>query len=229
VSIERGRISSSAAPARSLSYAEVCYAAYTRAYDLGLAIDPPLEATRTFRPGLIRHTPDAGGHINPYPSYSNAAFAVVCEVDVETGKLTLLRFAAAHDCGKVVNPVLVEGQACGAIAFGIGGMLNEAIRFDENGRQLTRDFVDYVMPRAADVPPIAMVHHDSPNPETFMGLKGAGEAGVGGSAAAVVNAVNDALAPLGVAMFDLPLTPDRIWAAIRAARPADGDDQSEVA
>ncbi|MDP6182391.1 MAG: xanthine dehydrogenase family protein molybdopterin-binding subunit, partial [Gammaproteobacteria bacterium] len=172
ISIDRGTVTSDAAASRSLGFGEVCYAAYTRAYDLGLAIEPPLEATRTFRPGLIRHVPDEAGRINPYPSYSNAAYATVCEVDVETGKVTVLRFAAAHDCGKVINPVLVEGQACGAIAFGIGGVLNEELRFDENGRQLTKGFTQYVMPRAADVPDISMVHHDTPNPETFMGLKG---------------------------------------------------------
>ena len=220
ISIKRGIVTSSAEPSRQLSIAEVAYAAYTRAYDIGLAIEPPLEATRTFRPGLVRHSPDENGRINPYPSYSNAAYATVCEIDIETGKVNLLRFAAAHDCGQVINPVLVEGQACGAIAFGIGGVLNEEIRFDDNGHQLTTNFADYVMPRAADVPPVDMVHHDSPNPVTYMGLKGAGEAGVGGSAAAVVNAVNDALAPLGVAMFELPLRADRIWAAIERAKEA---------
>jgi carbon-monoxide dehydrogenase large subunit len=217
VTMERGTIRSSAVD-KTLSLKEVAYACYTRAYDVGLAITPPLEAQATFRPGLIRHSPDAKGRINPYPSYSNAAYATVCEVDLETGQVKLLKFAAAHDCGKVINPVLVEGQACGAIAFGIGGMMNEEIRFDLNGKQLTNSFVDYVMPRALDVPPISMVHHDSPNPVTYMGLKGAGEAGVGGSAAAVVNAVNDALAPLGVSINDLPLTAPRVWAAIQEAK-----------
>ncbi|HPF26536.1 MAG TPA: xanthine dehydrogenase family protein molybdopterin-binding subunit [Steroidobacteraceae bacterium] len=221
VSLLRGVLRSSAKPDKTLSLKEVAYAAYTRAYDVGLAITPPLEATCTFRPGLIRHTPDEKGRINPYPSYSNAAYAVVCEVDRETGQVKLLQFAAAHDCGKVINPVLVEGQACGAIAFGIGGMLNEEIRFDAQGRQLTNTFVNYVMPRAHDVPAINMVHHDSPNPVTYQGLKGAGEAGVGGSAAAVVNAVNDALAPLNVSITDLPLTAPRVWQAIQsAAQPA---------
>jgi aerobic carbon-monoxide dehydrogenase large subunit len=220
VSMSRGTIRSSAVAGKTLGIGEVAYACYTRAYDIGLAITPPLEATCTFRPGLIRHTPDKNGRINPYPSYSNAAYAVVCEVDRETGQVKLLKFAAAHDCGKVINPVLVEGQACGAIAFGIGGMLNEEIRFDANGKQLTNTFVDYVMPRALDVPEIKMVHHDSPNPVTYMGLKGAGEAGVGGSAAAVVNAVNDALAPLGVSINELPLTAPKVWAAIQSAQPA---------
>lgn len=217
VSMERGVIRSRAAPGKTLPIKEAAYAAYTRAYDIGLSITPPLEATCTFRPGLIRHLPDSNGRINPYPSYSNAAYAVVCEVDRDTGQIKLLKFAAAHDCGKVINPVLVEGQACGAIAFGIGGILNEEVRFDESGRQTTGSFMDYVMPRALDVPPISMVHHDTPNPVTYMGLKGAGEAGVGGSAAAVVNAVNDALAPLGVAIHELPLTAPRVWAAIQAA------------
>jgi carbon-monoxide dehydrogenase large subunit len=194
-----------------------------------LAITPPLEATCTFRPGLIRHTPDGNGRINPYPSYSNAAYAVVCEVDSDTGQVKLLKFSAAHDCGKVVNPLLVEGQACGAISFGIGGMLNEEIRFDAKGQQLTNNFVDYVMPRALDVPAIAVAHHDSPNPVTYMGLKGAGEAGVGGSAAAVVNAVNDALAPLGVSINDLPLTAPKVWAAIQKSRAAKRERKREVA
>jgi carbon-monoxide dehydrogenase large subunit len=223
VSVDRGAFTSTAAAGKALTIKEVAYACYTRAYDVGLAITPPLEATCTFRPGLIRHTPDAQGRINPYPSYSNAAYAVVCEIDRDTGQVKLLKFSAAHDCGKVINPILVEGQACGAISFGVGGMLNEEIRFDANGKQLTNSFVDYVMPRALDMPAIAVAHHDSPNPVTYMGLKGAGEAGVGGSAAAVVNAVNDALAPLGVSIYDLPLTAPRIWDAIqrsRAAQPA---------
>ncbi|MFQ3595575.1 MAG: xanthine dehydrogenase family protein molybdopterin-binding subunit, partial [Sphingomonadaceae bacterium] len=201
-----------------LSFAEVAYAAYTRAYDVAACITPPLEAQATFKPPNIRHAPDADGRINPYPSYSNAAYAAVVEVDCETGVVKLLAFSAAHDCGRVINPLLVEGQACGAIAFGVGGAIMEDIRFDAGGRQLTRSFMDYVMPRAQDMPAIAMVHHDSPNPDTYMGLKGAGEAGVGGSAAAVVNAVNNALAPLGAAIHELPLSPARVWAAIDAAR-----------
>jgi carbon-monoxide dehydrogenase large subunit len=230
VTMERGVLRSSAAPEKTLALRDAAYAAYTRSYDIGLAITPPLEATATFRPGLIRHTPDEKGRINPYPSYSNAAYAVACEVDRDTGQVKLLAFAAAHDCGKVIHPLLVEGQACGAIAFGIGGVLNEEIRFDANGKQLTNSFVDYVMPRAQDIPPIRMVHHDSPNPVTYLGLKGAGEAGVGGSAAAVVNAVNDALAPLGAEQItDLPVTAPRVWSAIQAAGRAEPARKQEVA
>ena len=205
---------------KTIDLEEVCYACYTRAYDVASVIEPPLEATAMFKPGLVRHTPNEKGQINPYPSYSNAAFVAISEVDVDTGEVKLIKFAVAHDCGKVINPILVEGQACGAIMFGIGGSMAENITFDENGRQLTNNFMDYVMPRIGDMPPVKLAHHDSPNPVTYMGLKGAGEAGVGGSAAAVVNSVNNALSPFGVMITDLPITAPRVWSAIQAAKKA---------
>ncbi|MFL2770628.1 MAG: xanthine dehydrogenase family protein molybdopterin-binding subunit [Rhodospirillaceae bacterium] len=205
---------------KTIGLEDVCYACYTRAYDVASIIEPPLEATATFKPGLVRHTPNEKGQINPYPSYSNAAYVVISEVDVDTGEITLIKAAVAHDCGKVINPILVEGQACGAILFGIGGVMSENITFDENGRQLTKNFMDYVMPRIGDMPPIELAHHDSPNPVTYMGLKGAGEAGVGGSAAAIVNSVNNALSPFGVMMTELPLSAPRVWSAIQDAKKA---------
>jgi carbon-monoxide dehydrogenase large subunit len=218
VELHRGVFSVKGQQGRTLTFKEVCYAAYTGAYSVAHGITLPLEATATFKPSNIRHTPDENGRINPYPSYFNAAYVTVCEVDVETGKTKVLAFAAAHDCGRVINPVLVEGQACGAISFGVGGAMFEAIAFDSSGRQLTRSFMDYVMPRSEDLPAVKMVHHDSPNPVTYMGLKGAGEAGVGGSAAAVVNAINNALIPLGVSLNTLPLSAPNVWGAIQAAR-----------
>ncbi len=229
VTVRNGVVSSSDKPGTTLTIAEVCYAAYTRAYDIAASVEPPLEASATFRPGLIRHAPDENGNINPYPSYSNAAYACVCEVDIDTGRISLSKFAVVHDCGKVINPVLVEGQACGAIAFGIGGMLGEQIIHDTGGRQLTTDFMDYVMPRALDVPAVAMGHHDSPNPVTMLGLKGAGEAGVGGSAAAIINAVNDALAPFGVEITKLPLSAPRLWHALQAAQRRAAPKKSDKA
>lgn len=136
--------------------------------------------------------------------------------------LTVRQLSLAHDCGKVINPSLVEGQVAGAAAFGIGGMLSEEIVHGANGRQLTRDFADYVMPRALDMPEMIMQHHDVPNPVTLYGVKGAGESGMGGTAAALLNAVNDALAPLGAELTELPLTAGNIWRAMRRARVAAG-------
>ncbi len=212
-----GRIFPRSLPARGVGFAEVAYIAYTRAYDLASVIEPPLESTRTYRPPNISHTPDERGRVNPYPTYSNAAYAAVVEVDAETGQVKVLRFAAVHDCGVIVNPALVEGQLCGAIAMGIGAALGEETRYAGEGRRLTTSFKEYLMPRAGDVPAIALGHHVTPSPYTVLGTKGGGEAGVGGALAAVVAAAEDALAPFGIEILELPLHPPALWRAILQA------------
>ncbi len=215
---DQGRIYPKDSPDRSLSFREVSYAVYTRAYDIASVVEPPLEATRTYKPPHINHIPDAQGRINPYPSYSNGAYVAVVEVDVETGQVNVLKFAVVHDCGTVVNPLLIEGQAQGAVAMGIGAALCEEVAYDGDGQPLTTSFKEYLMPRAPDLPPIEVGHHPTPNPFTLLGNKGAGESGVGGSQAAVVNAVADALAPFGVVIRELPFKPPRVWRMIQEAR-----------
>ena len=126
-------------------------------------------------------------------------------------------YVLAHDCGTMINPALVEGQAYGAVVMGLGGALTEALRFDEDGRLLTDRFKTYLLPRAADVPLVRMVHQVTPSPFTMHGNKGAGEAGVGGAQAAVANAVEDALAPLGVEVREIPLTPPVVLRLVREA------------
>ena len=219
---DKGKIHPKDSPGHSITLREVAYAIYTRAYDVASVVEPPLEATRTYRPGHINHIPDAQGRINPYPSYSNGAYIAVVEVDVETGKVDVRNFAVVHDCGTVINPLLVEGQARGAIAMGIGAALGEEVVYGEDGLPLTTSFKEYLMPRAADIPHIKVGHHPTANPFTLLGNKGAGESGVGGSQAAVVNAVADALSPFGVAIRELPLKPPRVWRMIQEARQGAG-------
>lgn len=211
IELTPGRFTVHGEPARALGFAEVAFAAYTRTYELGTAAEPPLEATCTYRPPNIRHTPDAQGRVNPYPTYSNAAYLAVVEVDRRTGVVKVLHLAAAHDCGVAINPALVDGQLRGAIAMGIGAALGEEVRYAPDGARLTTSFREYVMPRAADLPPVTITHLATPSPHTLLGNKGGGEAGVGGAAAAVMNAVADALAPLGVEVLALPLTPPALW------------------
>jgi len=212
-----GRIGVRDDPTRSAGFAEVAFAVYTRAYELAAVVEPPLEATRTYRPPAIRHTPDAHGRLNPYPTYSNAAYLAVAEVDPSTAVVRLLHFAASHDCGEAINPALVEGQLRGAIAMGIGAVLSEETRYAPDGARRTTSFREYVVPRVGDLPPIVIGHTRTPSPNTIFGNKGGGEAGVGGAAAAVMNAVADALAPLGVDVLSLPLTPPVVWRAIKGA------------
>ncbi|MGQ0570897.1 MAG: xanthine dehydrogenase family protein molybdopterin-binding subunit [Armatimonadota bacterium] len=213
---ERSRIHPRGSVERGLTFKDVAYTIYTRAYDVASMVEPPLEATRTYKPPHIRHTPDEHGKLNPYPTYSNGAYIAVVEIDPQTGRISILKFAAVHDCGVIVNPRLVEGQLSGAIAMGIGAALGEELQYAADGGRLTTSFKEYLMPRAGDVPDIELGHHSTPSPYTLLGTKGGGEAGVGGSTASVVNAVADALAPHGVEILELPLRPPVLWRAMRS-------------
>jgi aerobic carbon-monoxide dehydrogenase large subunit len=228
IRIAAGRVTTSARPDKSATLGEVSFIAHTHANDIAACIQPPLEVTSTCKPDWIRHTPDEKGRLNSYTSYANGAYAAIVEIDPDTGVVRVERITVAHDCGKVINPSLVEGQVSGAVAFAIGGMLSEEQAYGDGGRMLTRDFGDYVMPRALDVPEIAMQHHDVPNPVTLYGVKGAGESGLGGTAAALINAVNDALAHLGVEITEYPLSAPNIWKALAAARTRQAEPHEEV-
>src|SRR5579884_1215605 len=156
----------------------------------------------------------------PTFTYANAVHAAVVEVDVETGAVRLPRHVVVHDCGRVVNPVLADGQICGGVAQGIGNELMEEIVYDENGQLLNASLLDYLLPTACDVPPIGLGHFESPTPRNPLGLKGLGEGGAIGPPAAIANAVEDALRPLGVEVTETPLSPERVLALIERARAA---------
>ena len=152
---------------------------------------------------------------------TSAAGCNICEVEVdtETGAVTLDRYVIAQDAGKIVNPVVVEGQIHGGVATGIGqALLEHAIYEPGSAQLLTGSFMDYALPRAGDVPPLKLLLHEIPSAHNPLGAKGIGEAGGVGTAPAVVNAILDALAPLGVTHIDMPATPHRVWRAIRQAR-----------
>lgn len=211
-----GRVADTAS-GRSAQLSEVAYAVYSEAFARAAGIDPPLEATRVYRPGNIDHSPDDRGRIQPYTTFSNAVHVSVVEIDPETGRITLLRHGVVDDCGTMINPLAVAGQMHGAIGMGIGGALTEELRYDAVGQLLATGFKTYLTPRASDVPRIELAHQVTPSPFTLHGEKGAGEAGVGGSIAAILGAANDALAPLGVTLRSLPLSAARVHAAIIAA------------
>lgn len=138
-------------------------------------------------------------------------------VDHLTGKVELERIHYVDDPGAVVNPLLVDGQIAGGIAQGIGEALLERVVYDRNGQILTGSLMDYALPRADDMPTLRLDRVCTPSSFNTLGAKGVGEAGTIGAPPAIVNAVLDALAPLGVEHIDMPLTPERVWRAIRAA------------
>ena len=156
----------------------------------------------------------------PKMTYPYGTHAAMVEVDGDTGEVKILRYAIAYDIGKAVNPMIVDGQMIGALAQGIGGALYEELVYDEQGQLLTTTFMDYLMPTAMEMPAVTAVRilEETPTPLNPLGVKGAGEGGSSGCGGAIANAVADALAPLGVSITALPLTPDRLSALIRAAR-----------
>ena len=183
-------------PATRISVAEIAAIAYFSPGSLPPDVPPGLEASGRF-------TPSARSN------WANATHICTCHVDVATGQVRLLRYIVGEDCGAMINPNVVEGQIAGGTVQGIGGALLEQIAYDEIGNPLSSTFMDYLLPTAAEVPEIEYGHVESPGPLPG-GYKGVGEGGAIGAPPAVVNAVNDALAPLGVTLTRLPLTPNNI-------------------
>jgi carbon-monoxide dehydrogenase large subunit len=157
-------------------------------------------------------------------TYPFGAHVAVVEVDTETGKVKLIRHFAVDDCGRRINPMLVEGQVHGGIAQGAGQALFESFVYDELGNPLTSSLATYAMPSAAEFPAFVTVPLETPTDRNPLGAKGVGEGGTIGAGPAVHNAVIDALSNLGVRHIDMPVSPDRVWQAIRDAQrnvPAD--------
>jgi carbon-monoxide dehydrogenase large subunit len=148
-------------------------------------------------------------------TWSYAVHAAIVEVDRETGRVSLDDYAVAHDCGVVVNPMLVEGQIMGGTVQGLGGILCEAIAYDGSGQLLSGSFMDYAMPIAGDIPAMRIVHQHSPSPLNPLGVKGVGEGGAVAPPAAIANAVCDALAPFGVEVNSTPIKPEELARAMR--------------
>ncbi|MCU0311478.1 MAG: xanthine dehydrogenase family protein molybdopterin-binding subunit [Acidimicrobiales bacterium] len=151
------------------------------------------------------------------PTFPFGAHVAVVEVDTETGAVTLERIVACDDAGTILNPLVVDGQVHGGLAQGVAQALFEEVRYDADGNPLTATLVDYAMPSAAELPMFERVAMETPTPMNPLGAKGIGESGTIGSTPAVQNAVVDALAPFGVRHLDMPLTPERVWRAIRDA------------
>src|SRR5262249_317910 len=131
-------------------------------------------------------------------------------VDIETGQVKILRYVVFHDCGRVINPLVVKGQVVGGVAHGIGNSLLEYMAYDENGQPLSTNFGEYLLPLAPDVPHVDLFHMETPSPLNPIGVKGAGEAGTNPAIAAIVGAIDDALSPFGVWITEAPITPQRI-------------------
>jgi carbon-monoxide dehydrogenase large subunit len=153
-------------------------------------------------------------------AFPNGCHVAEVEIDPDTGAVEVVSYVSVNDFGTIVNPLLVEGQVHGGVTQGIGQALMERVVYDETGQILTGSFMDYALPRAADIPPIGFTSHPVPARTNHLGAKGCGEAGCAGSLPSIMNAVIDALRPLGITALDMPATPERVWRAIRQAGAA---------
>jgi len=184
-------------PQRALSFSELARAAVPGwASKLPEGLEPGLEATFYFVP--------------PTVTWANAAHLAVIEVEIDTGIIKLIDYVVAHDAGKLINPLLVDGQIHGGVAQGIGAALYEEIAYDQNGQLLSGSFVNYLLPGPMEVPNIKTVHLESPSPLNPLGVKGLGEGGAIAPPAAIANALADALVPFAPRVNEIPLTPDRV-------------------
>jgi carbon-monoxide dehydrogenase large subunit len=162
-------------------------------------------------------------HISDGPgaaTFPNGCHIAEVEVDPETGEVDLVKYTCVNDFGVVVNPPIVAGQLHGGVVQGVGQALMEMTVYDDDGQLLTGSFMDYAMPRAADLPSFVLAEHPVPTKTNPLGVKGCGEAGCAGSLTSVMNAVVDALAERGIRHLDMPLTPYRIWQALHGTNGA---------
>jgi aerobic carbon-monoxide dehydrogenase large subunit len=201
-------------PDKSMTMAEIAGAAYIPPQELPTDIEPGLEEVSFY---------DPENFVWPF-----GAHACIVEVDAETGKVDVLRYVAVDDCGRAINPKLIEGQVHGGVAHGLAQALFEQLVYDEEGQLVTGSFVDYALPTSSDLPSFETDRQETPSPVNSLGVKGVGEAGTIASSPTVVNAVVDALRPLGVEFINMPLTPMRVWQAIHGDGPARTEQGREL-
>ncbi len=190
---------------RAVTIAQMAREAYTQTHKFKGEIEPGLTETGTY---------------DPAGTFSNACHVAIVELDAETGRVTVEKFIAAEDAGRIINPMIADGQVHGGIAQGIGNAILEEIVYDESGNILTSTLADYLPPTAHEIPPIELHHMETPSTQSITKAKGLGEGGCIGAPAAVINAINDALSPFGIEIDEMPATPQRIRALLRAKEQA---------
>ena len=209
IDVEDGRATARGGNKPTLSFGELARLAQGMpGFSFAAGQTPGLEHTAYFTPSQA--------------SYCNGTHVAEVEVDPLTGGVTILNYAVAHDSGNIINPMIVDGQVQGGVAHGIGNALFEFMKYDAGGQPLTTSFADYLLPAAPEVPACAIEHVETPNPLNPLGVKGAGEGGTIPAPAAIISAIEDALTEFGVRFAEMPLTPDRIVAALRDAGASSG-------
>jgi 3-oxo-Delta1-steroid hydratase/dehydrogenase large subunit len=211
-----GNVSLKGAPDKKFSWDQLVEIAHRKFHKMPPDIEPGLQAKFVWEVPTGGGLPTPDGRVQIYPCYSFEAHVVYVDIDPDTGKPSLNNYVCGHDCGTMINPDIVHGMTYGGIAHGIGAALYEKFAYTEDGQLASGTFMDYLIPSAMEVPALAIVDHCTPSPLTTFGQKGSGEAGYLGAPAAIANAVNDALEPLGASIDILPMSHLAIWTAINS-------------
>ncbi|MCZ6873198.1 MAG: molybdopterin-dependent oxidoreductase, partial [bacterium] len=203
IEIDDGKVFVLGAPQSAVSLAQLVTATLP-AYGRTAQVEADFEAT-VYRPV-------------PTVTYASAVHVALVEVDIGTGAVSILKYVVAHDCGRIINPTIVDGQVIGGVAQGIGGALYEELVYDEGGQLLSGSFMDYLVPSPTEIPPIDLIHMEYPSPRNPLGVKGVGEGGAISPPAALANAVEDALQSFNICIRETPLSPERVMRLIQQAQ-----------
>jgi 2-furoyl-CoA dehydrogenase large subunit len=206
------------APDRRRSWTDIVWIAHRNFHRMPPHMEPGLAVSHIEQVPNGGALPTPDGRVQMYPCFSFEFHLLLLSIDSDLGTPEIVCYRVGHDCGTVINPKIVRGMTMGGIAHGIGAALYEEFAYDGEGQLIAQSFMDYLLPSAHEVPPVEIIHHETPSPLTVLGQKGSGESGYLGAAAAIANAVNDALRPLGITVNTLPLKAAKLGDAIVAVR-----------
>jgi 2-furoyl-CoA dehydrogenase large subunit len=213
-----GNAFDASAPDKKRTWAELVTIAHRHIHKLPPDMEPGLSVSHIMPVPTGGGLPTADGRVQMYPCYSFEFHLMLVSIDPDLGKPEIKRYVIGHDCGTVINPKIVRGMTMGGIAHGIGAALYEEFAYNDDGLLVAQNFMDYLLPSAHEVPPVEIVHHETPSPLTVFGQKGSGESGYLGAPAAIASAVNDAIRPLGIVVNSLPIKVARLGDMIAAAK-----------
>ncbi len=219
---EKGNVFDRNAPQNKRDWAELVTIAHRNFHRMPAGFEPGLAASHIYQVPTGGTLPTPDGRVQMYPCFSFEFHLILLTIDPELGTPQIRRYRVGHDCGTQINPKVVRGMTLGGIAHGIGAALFEEFAYNEEGQMVAQSFMDYLLPSSHEVPDIKIIDHETPSPHTVLGQKGTGESGYLGAPAAVANAVNDALRPLGISLNTLPLKVSKLGDMIADARAKAG-------
>ena len=215
---DQGNVYDKNKPEHRRTWLDLVQIAWRSYHRMPADMEPGLAASHIMQVPTGGTLPDADGRVQMYPCTSFEFHLILVKIDPDLGRPEILKYRIGHDCGVVINPKIVRGMTMGGIAHGIGAALYEEFAYNDDGQLIAQTFMDYLLPSSHEVPDVQIIHHETPSPHTVFGQKGSGESGYLGSPAAVANAINDALKPLGISTNRLPIKVSTLGDMVAAAQ-----------